>query len=1234
MTSALGCEQFDALLAAHGDGALGGDELARLQAHLASCASCRAVADTLSPRTVRVDDQSTLPRVDPAGYALGLEIARGGMGRILAARDLRIGRPIAVKQLLGSSAQLATRFEREARITARLQHPGIVPIYEIGTWPDGTPFYAMRMVDGRTLHEAIDAAGSLAGRLALLPALIAACEAVAFAHHQRVIHRDLTPSNVLVGAYGETVVIDWGLAKDLADPTGEPAPAAGPYRDEVTTGLTGLTGAGAVIGTAAYMPPEQAHAEEVDARADVYALGAILYHLLSGRAPYREHADVLAAVKAGPPRPIEEVAPRAPRDLQSIAAKAMARVVDDRYPAARQLADELVRFQTGRMVEAHSYSRRELVRRFVDRHRAAVGITTAAVVTFAIVGALSVRRIVRSREATRATLAFVLEEQGRAALLAGDTQRAVAYLDAAHQRGTDSPALKFLLGTALGELSVEERTLDCGSNARFLEFSPDGAVIAAGCRDVAKLWRLADGALLATLTAGGDASARDGFDGIRFSHDGRTLVTWGREGVVRLWDARTGALLHAMVHGDEITFVTFTPDDARIASTGFDGTAKLWRVATGALDRTIAVSDSLLFGHVYGLLSPNGKDLLTVTISGDGAGWDLDTGARRGGFHHGALVVGGDVSKDGRYASSCGMDRIANVWDATTGAPIATFAGHTDVVWKCVFSDDSNYLLTTGHDGTARVWDIAHRALVTSVTHGDVVWTGHFSPDGRRFLTVGLDEFVRVWDTHTGNLLSTHATLGGKDARFTPDGTRLVAERGDGRIRIWHETSGALGAMFVARAGSIAGVTRAGARAIVSQTAALTIWDTRRDRALVHDPIVEPFALGDRDVVGTTATGVAVIELATGRTRAAIPATGVRRVAIARAGARALIVTASGAPQVIDVGSGAPIATLTDATDAVLDPTGARALAWTANHAPVVWDVDAARPIAALPIATAFRVVGFAGVDRLVLEDDPDGAAHVVTLWSTVDGTQLHADAGALRAAVDPSGTYVTTVGSDRSIRIWRTRDGGAHASFVSDRLLRAEADPSGELVAAIGDYGTTALVINARDGRVLARWSIDHAAPTVTQTGFIPPTANIWWSPDASTVVALSESLAVWRARDPSTPDELARKKRKVPWQIVDGRVEPIRGRLRGRVTRAAAPVAGLALHAEIRKLPFIAGGEYSWELAKSQVSVHTATTAADGRFELGNLPAGEYALVIPGLAPMEVDVSTEDRELAITVP
>ncbi|MGE5185078.1 MAG: serine/threonine-protein kinase, partial [Acidobacteriota bacterium] len=316
---------------------------------------------------------------------------------MLEALDVRIGRPVAVKELLGKAPALAARFEREARVTARLQHPGIVPIYEIGKWPDGTPFYSMRMVEGRTLREAVRDRKTLDERLALVPAIIAAAEAVAFAHARGVIHRDLTPNNVLVGAHGDTVVIDWGLAKDL-DEASEEQPAS-PYRGEA--GASGqLTSAGAVIGTAAYMPPEQANGESVDQRADVYALGAILYHVLVGEPPYRASAseDLVRQVRSGPPPRVRELATGTPLDLASVVDKAMARDPEARYASAGELVEELRRFQTGRLVEAHHYSRRERWTRWVRAHRARVLATFTAMVVLAIAGSLGLAGVLRERD--------------------------------------------------------------------------------------------------------------------------------------------------------------------------------------------------------------------------------------------------------------------------------------------------------------------------------------------------------------------------------------------------------------------------------------------------------------------------------------------------------------------------------------------------------------------------------------------------------------------------------------------------------------------------------------------------------------------------------------------------------------------------------------------------------------------------------------------------------------------
>ncbi len=288
------------------------------------------IAKALDRPTRTMND---LPMVDPALYERGDEIARGGLGRIVAARDTRLDRMVALKELVLLHPDARARFAREVLLTSRLQHPGIIPVHEAGRWTDGLPFYAMKLVEGRSLAKVIDEAPDFAARLALLSHVTDIAEAMAYAHEQRVIHRDLKPANVLVGPFGETVVIDWGLAKDLDDPTDDTP-------TEVAVRTTGgmNTSDGAVLGTPAYMPPEQAAGASVDERADVYAVGAILYQMLAGVRPFARKAPrtVVTAVIEGPPRPLRTLVPEAPRDLIAIAEKAMARDPNQRYPSARE----------------------------------------------------------------------------------------------------------------------------------------------------------------------------------------------------------------------------------------------------------------------------------------------------------------------------------------------------------------------------------------------------------------------------------------------------------------------------------------------------------------------------------------------------------------------------------------------------------------------------------------------------------------------------------------------------------------------------------------------------------------------------------------------------------------------------------------------------------------------------------------------------------------------------------
>jgi tetratricopeptide (TPR) repeat protein len=236
-----------------------------------------------------------IPEADPPGYELSEQVGEGGMGVVYRARDTRLNRDVAVKFLrarFASDGPAARRFLGEARVTAQLQHPGTPPVHQVGALPDGRPFLVMKLIKGRTLADLL--ADERADRGRLLAAFEQVCQAVAFAHSRGIVHRDLKPANVMVGAFGEVQVMDWGLAKDLAsrererpEPDGgHEAPAAASVID-TDRGAEG-TRTGTVLGTPAYMPPEQATGavDQVEARSDVFGLGAILCAVLTGRPPY------------------------------------------------------------------------------------------------------------------------------------------------------------------------------------------------------------------------------------------------------------------------------------------------------------------------------------------------------------------------------------------------------------------------------------------------------------------------------------------------------------------------------------------------------------------------------------------------------------------------------------------------------------------------------------------------------------------------------------------------------------------------------------------------------------------------------------------------------------------------------------------------------------------------------------------------------------------------------------
>ena len=404
-----------------------------------------------------------MPLTGHARYTLVRLHAEGGLGRVWIARDADLNRDVALKELKPSPArhpEAWQRFLKEAQITGQLEHPNIVPVYELGRRPeDNQPFYTMRFIHGRTLHVALvdyherRAAGAAdpIEWLRLLQAFASICNAVSYAHSRGVIHRDLKPENVVLGEFGEVLVLDWGLAKlgDSPDERSAPVDLSAAIADSQATI------SGHVVGTPAYMSPEQAEGlvELFDARTDVYGLGAILFAILTGRPPHHgdDSAQVLERIVAEPTPEARAVAPTAPRALSAICAHAMAKSRDSRYPLVAELARDFQRYLADEPVSVHREPLGERTLRLARRHRIKVATAAAAAIALLISGGVgfmiwhenqarvrqeAADRLVRVRTTSEADEAFALAELQR-----GDYSPVDEILSRAVKRLADKPEL-------------------------------------------------------------------------------------------------------------------------------------------------------------------------------------------------------------------------------------------------------------------------------------------------------------------------------------------------------------------------------------------------------------------------------------------------------------------------------------------------------------------------------------------------------------------------------------------------------------------------------------------------------------------------------------------------------------------------------------------------------------------------------------------------------------------------
>ncbi len=342
--------------------------------------------------------------------------ARGGLGQVSVALDQELGREVALKEIQERHAdhpESRSRFLLEAEITGGLEHPGIVPVYALGTYADGRPYYAMRFIRGDSLKEAIARFHQADGKprdpgeraLALrqlLGRFVDVCNALAYAHARGVLHRDLKPGNIMLGQYGETLVVDWGLAKPLGRPGADPESAVGALMPPSASGTT-LTQLGSAVGTPQYMSPEQAQGklDDLGPQSDVYSLGATLYTLLTGKPPVEgtDVGEVMRKVERGDILPPRQVKGNVPPALEAICQKAMALRPADRYPTARALAEDVEHWLADEPVAAYRDPWPARAARWARRHRPLVAGASALVLTALV--ALAVTTVLVLREQAR-----------------------------------------------------------------------------------------------------------------------------------------------------------------------------------------------------------------------------------------------------------------------------------------------------------------------------------------------------------------------------------------------------------------------------------------------------------------------------------------------------------------------------------------------------------------------------------------------------------------------------------------------------------------------------------------------------------------------------------------------------------------------------------------------------------------------------------------------------------------